>query len=162
MIEKILTIGAYGFNAESFVKALQSAGADLFLDIRARRGMRGSAYAFANASRLEASLEAAGIHYLPAKEVAPSETVRDAQRIIDEKMGIAKRDRSRLGDAFVAAYRAECLSSFDSRRFAEKYFNGTKRPVLFCVEREPAACHRSLLAERLATDLGVPVENIKP
>lgn len=162
MIEKILTIGAYGFNAESFVKALKGAGVDLFLDIRARRGMRGAAYAFANASRLEASLKAAGIHYKSAKEVAPSESVRDAQRVSDAASGIAKRDRSRLSEAFVSAYRDQCLSAFDSHRFIEKYCNEFKWPVLFCVEREAAACHRSLLAERLAVDLGVPVENIKP
>ena len=161
MIERILTIGAYGFNADSFVEALKAAGADLFLDIRARRGMRGSAYAFANASRLEAALEAVGIRYVAAKEVAPSEAVRDAQRTADAGAGIAKRDRSRLSDAFVAAYREECLAHFDSRRFVAKYINGAKRPVLFCVEREPAACHRSLLAERLSAELAVPVENIK-
>lgn len=162
MIERILTIGAYGFNADTFINALKAARADLFLDIRARRGMRGPAYAFANASRLESALEAAGIRYVAAKEVAPSEEVRDAQRIADADAGIAKRDRSRLSDAFVAAYRDQCLANFDSRRFVDKFINGSKRPVLFCVEREPAACHRSLLAERLSADLDVPVENIKP
>nr|MBA3379353.1 hypothetical protein [Chloroflexia bacterium] len=34
--------------------------------------------------------------------------------------------------------------------------------MLFCVERVPAACHRSLLAERLAGDLGVEVMHILP
>ena len=66
MIERVLTIGAYGFNERTFVEALKAAGADLFIDIRARRGMRGSAYAFANATRLQASLEAAGIKYTHA------------------------------------------------------------------------------------------------
>ena len=162
MIEKVITIGAYGYNGESFVKALQSAGVDLFIDIRARRGMRGSAYAFANATRLEQALVGAGIRYTHTKELAPSETVREAQRAADALSGIAKRDRSRLSETFVSAFRSERLSGFDSRRFVEIYCNGVKRPALFCVEREPAACHRSLVAERLATDLGIPVENLKP
>jgi uncharacterized protein (DUF488 family) len=162
VIENLNTIGAYGFSAESFVEALRSAGVDLFIDIRARRGMRGSAYAFANASRLESALATAGIRYAHAKELAPSETVRDAQRSADANAGIAKRDRSRLSDAFASAYRDECLSGFDSRGFVEKYCKGAKRPVLFCVERDPAACHRSLVAERLTADLGIPVENLKP
>jgi hypothetical protein len=34
--------------------------------------------------------------------------------------------------------------------------------ALFCVEREPDACHRSLLAERLAADLGVEVVHLLP
>ncbi len=102
MIERVLTIGAYGFNERTFIDALKAAGADLFIDIRARRGMRGSAYAFANATRLQASLEAAGIRYTHAKELAPSESVRDAQRRADTESGIAKRERTRLGPAFSA------------------------------------------------------------
>jgi uncharacterized protein (DUF488 family) len=162
MIEKVVTIGAYGFNGRSFVEALLSAGVDLFIDVRARRGMRGHAYAFANASRLQAALADVGIRYTHAKELAPSETVRNAQRSADAADGVAKRDRSRLSDAFTTAYRAQCLSGFDSRRFVEVYCSKVRRPALFCVEREPCACHRSLVAERLAAELGVPVENLKP
>ena len=33
--------------------------------------------------------------------------------------------------------------------------------VLFCVEREPGACHRGLLAERLAT-VGATVAHLTP
>jgi len=41
---------------------------------------------------------------------------------------------------------------------------GSKAHVvaLFCVEREPKACHRSLVADRLADELGVMPEHIKP
>lgn len=162
MIEKIITIGAYGFDANSFIQALKSAGVDLFIDIRARRGMRGAAYAFANAARLEAALTSAGIRYAHAKELSATEAVRDVQRMADDNAGIAKRDRSRLSDAFISAYREQSLLDFDSRRFVEAYCSEAKRPALFCVEREPAACHRSLVAERLATDLGVPVEHVMP
>ncbi len=66
----------------------------------------------------------------------------------DLREGVAKRARSRLGDAFVAAYTAEHLASFDARAFLDE--TAAARPVcLFCVEREPAACHRSLLAAAL-------------
>lgn len=34
--------------------------------------------------------------------------------------------------------------------------------ALFCVEREPEACHRSIVGNRLAHDLGIPLEHIKP
>jgi len=162
MIERVLTIGAYGFNERTFIDALKAAGADLFIDIRARRGMRGSAYAFANATRLQASLESAGIEYVHAKELAPSEGVRDAQRTADVASGVAKRDRARLGPAFVTAYERECLSGFDPKRFADVYVRNARRPVLFCVEREPEACHRSLVAPRLAEAFSVPVHNVRP
>jgi uncharacterized protein (DUF488 family) len=162
VIDRIITIGAYGFDGDSFINALKSAGVDLFIDIRARRGMRGSAYAFANASRLKVALLKAGIRYAHAKELAPSEVVRDAQRTADAIASIAKRDRTNLSEAFVSAYRDQCLTKFDSRRFVELYCNGSKRAALFCVERAPAACHRSLVAQRLAADLGLAVENLKP
>jgi len=34
--------------------------------------------------------------------------------------------------------------------------------ALFCVEREPAACHRSLVAERWQQDLGGQVIHLLP
>jgi hypothetical protein len=33
--------------------------------------------------------------------------------------------------------------------------------ALFCVERDPEACHRSLIADRIATH-GVPVTHLRP
>jgi Protein of unknown function, DUF488 len=34
--------------------------------------------------------------------------------------------------------------------------------ALFCVERDPEACHRSIVAERLAAEFGVPISHIVP
>ena len=34
--------------------------------------------------------------------------------------------------------------------------------ALLCVEREPFACHRSPIAERLAADLGASVSHLRP
>jgi uncharacterized protein (DUF488 family) len=162
LIEQVLTIGAYGFNELTFIEALKSARVDLFVDIRARRGMRGSAYAFANASRLQVLLESAAIRYTHAKELAPTEQVRDAQRAADSAAGVAKRDRTRLGSAFVSAYERDCLATFQPDEFFRKYVGDAKRPVLFCVEREAEACHRSIVAPRLAAAMAVPVLNLKP
>ena len=47
-----VTIGVYGFDESSFFQTLQNAGVDTFCDLRARRGVRGAAYAFANGERL--------------------------------------------------------------------------------------------------------------
>ncbi len=162
MIEQVLTIGAYGFNKRTFHETLRAARIDLFIDIRARRGMRGSAFAFANATRLAAALEADGIRYVHAKELAPTEEVRDAQRNADAAAGVAKRERTHLGDAFVAAYQRTCIAGFEPRGFASTYIGDATRPTLFCVERDPDACHRSLVAPVLARALGVPVVNLRP
>lgn len=34
--------------------------------------------------------------------------------------------------------------------------------ALFCVERDPQACHRSLIAERMAERFGVRVVHLRP
>ena len=36
------------------------------------------------------------------------------------------------------------------------------RAALLCVERDPEACHRSLIADRLATEHGMAVEHLRP
>lgn len=162
MIERVLTIGAYGFDERTFLQALVSAGVDLFIDIRARRGMRGSTYAFANAVRLQSLLGSAGIRYAHAQELAPTLEVRRVQQRADRAAGIAKRSRTQLASTFLAAYTRECLTGFDPEQFAKTYLEGTRNPVLFCVERDPKACHRSLVAARLAEAFAVPIHNLLP
>jgi uncharacterized protein (DUF488 family) len=159
---KIVTIGVYGFDKETFFQALQDAKVDTFCDIRRRRGMRGSAYAFANSKNLQRRLGELGIRYVYIKELAPSEEVREKQKREDEQLGIAKRSRTTLGQAFIKAYEQECLSHFNAEEFLEKIGKEAQVIALFCVEREPEACHRSLAAKRLVRDLELPVEHIKP
>jgi hypothetical protein len=124
--------------------------------------MRGSQYAFVNSKRLQAKLRELGIHYLHAKELAPSQQNRDEQRVADERAGVGKRDRTMLGEAFKGSYRNERLSSFQSAEFIEKLGGQVEVVALFCVEREPGACHRSLVAEYLARELGLPVKHLTP
>jgi uncharacterized protein (DUF488 family) len=81
---KIITIGVYGSTEQDFFQALVDAGVDTFWDIRQRRGMRGSKYAFVNSSRLQAKLRELGIRYLHVKELAPSKQNREVQRVADE------------------------------------------------------------------------------
>lgn len=160
--EALLSIGVYGFSEESFFSALQRAEVDCFCDVRARRGLRGSEYAFANAKRLQSRLEALGIQYVHLKDLAPSAAVRDAQRVEDAQCGVAKRSRSQLGPAFRTKYQRENLVGLSASSLLGEQLEGVRRPVFFCVEREPQACHRSLLTEELARQTGLPVEHITP
>jgi len=159
---KLVTIGVYGFTPASFFETLQKAGVDTFCDLRWRRGVRGAEYAFANHKRLEQRLAELGIRYLYFRELAPAPTLRQRQYAADKIEGTTKRKRTALGEVFIAGYREEKLSGFDSRRFLEKLGDQARTVALFCVEREPAACHRSLLAERLRQDLRVPVIHLTP
>jgi uncharacterized protein (DUF488 family) len=160
-MNKLVTIGVYGFDGESFFAALQRAGVDTLCDIRRRRGVRGSEYAFANRIRLEARLATLGIRYVHRLDLAPSNPLRQRQYAVDAVEGVGKRQRTVLAPSYIAGYQQECLAVFDSRQFAADL--GDARVVaLLCVETAPAACHRSLVAARLAQDLGLPVEHLLP
>jgi uncharacterized protein (DUF488 family) len=160
-MRKIVTIGVYGFDEKRFFDALVATSVDTFCDLRARRGVRGSEYVFANSERLQESLRERNIRYLHMKDLAPSQATRDAQKREDEKHG-GKRKRTALGEVFIQEYEKECLAHFDTAQFVERVGPEAQVVCLFCVEGEPQACHRSLVAQRLAHDLALPVEDIRP
>jgi uncharacterized protein (DUF488 family) len=160
-MERLFTIGAYGFGPESFLEALQQAKVDLLLDLRHRRGMRGALYSFANASRLQRELRARGIAYRHMVELAPDAATRELQHREDAANRVAKRRRASLGETFVAEYTRRTLEAFDWDALVGE-LEAYRRPVLFCVERAPEACHRHLVATRLAGATGVPTKDLVP
>jgi hypothetical protein len=113
----VVTIGAYGWNVAAFFDALVCERVGTFCDVRRRRGVRGAEYAFVNSKRLQERLGELGIRYQHRLELAPSTAVRQTQVEADELMGVAKRARSVLGEAFAAAYAQECLTRFDAAEF---------------------------------------------
>lgn len=159
---QIVTIGVYGSDAEHFFGALQSAEVDTVVDIRQRRGVRGSQYAFVNSQRLQARLAELGIRYLHRKDLAPTKEIRERQHAADKASGQAKRKRTTLGETFKTAYRDEILAPFEPQSLLNDLPNDARVVALFCVEREPQACHRSLLAETLAKTLPVNISHLIP
>lgn len=161
MSARILTIGAYGFNREGFFTALKEADADLFLDVRQRRGLRGSQYAYANATALTAELEARGIEYRYERGLAPDNDIRRVQHEADAAAGTTKARRTELAPLFVKAYTTARLDQFDWSALIAK-LNSYRAPVIFCVERQPESCHRSLVAAELARLMNRDVVNLTP
>ena len=159
---KIVTIGVYGFAEDDFFEALQEAGVDVFCDIRRRRGVRGATYAFANSQRLQARLAQLSIRYLHWLQLAPSKEIRQLQDEADKAKKEAKRQRGEMDAVFVQAYKEECLHSLDLEGLRDALGEEEKVVALFCVEQHPAACHRSLVAEKLAEAWDVEVEHIVP
>jgi uncharacterized protein (DUF488 family) len=160
---RIVTIGGYGFTEDRFIRTLQKAGVDLFVDVRQRRGMRGAKCAFLNSRRLQSLLASHNIRYVHALALAPTTAVRNAQKSEDQRTATAKQDRTQLSPSFIQKYRSEILSEFEpeSLRLA---LDGTTVVAFFCVEARPAACHRWLAAEHLVNVLGSeqPVEHLAP
>ncbi|MDD9972673.1 MAG: DUF488 domain-containing protein [Candidatus Poribacteria bacterium] len=159
---KIITIGVYGFDETGFFDALCQAGVDTFCDIRNRRGVRGATYAFANSKRLQARLAELGIRYIYRKDLGPTKTVREKQTAADKATKTAKRKRTTLGEAFIEAYHTECLAEFEPQSLLDELESDAKVVALFCVETAPEACHRSLVADKLAQAFNLEVEDILP
>lgn len=159
-MNKVVTIGVIGYSADEFFQALQDAGVDTLIDIRRRRAVRGREYAFANSQRLQARLAELGIRYVHRLDLAPPESLRRIQKAADSAAGVSNRRRAALDAAYVDAYEREVLNSFDARALPAELPGEARVVALLCVERQPAACHRALVATRLGEVLDVKVEHI--
>jgi uncharacterized protein (DUF488 family) len=160
-MKQLVTIGVYGADLDRFLTALHAADVRLLLDVRQRRGVRGSEYAWANAARLVASLEGAGIGYRHCLGLAPTTELRQLQYAEDRRRGDAKRTRAALAPAYVERYRREILDTFDLSGLVQA-LPRDGATALFCVERESGACHRSLIAARLGEAFGLALRDVRP
>jgi uncharacterized protein (DUF488 family) len=160
-VRKIFTIGVYGFTGKTFRERLGEVGVDLLLDVRQRRGVRGPDYAWANSRRLQAALREADIKYEHHRELAPTTELRQLQYAEDDRQGVGKRSRVTLAADYTRRYTGEILDRADLEPIIGSIVDGAVAALL-CVERDPEACHRSLIAERLAEEFGVAVEHLLP
>jgi uncharacterized protein (DUF488 family) len=151
----------YGFSGETFRDALRAADVRLVIDVRQRRGVRGPEYAWANSARLQAALSKAGIGYSHHKELAPTTELRHIQYAEDARQGVGKRSRAQLAPEYVERYTREIL---DQAGLASLVHELPERgtAALMCVERDPEACHRSLIADRIEREFGIPVAHLRP
>jgi uncharacterized protein (DUF488 family) len=123
--------------------------------VRQRRGVRGREYAWANARRLEGALDDAGIGYEHRPDLAPTTELRELQYREDAKAGARKRSRERLAPEYAARFTAEILDAAELTPLPAS-------AALLCVERDPEACHRSLVADRFAGEHGLAVTHLRP
>jgi uncharacterized protein (DUF488 family) len=159
--KQLTTVGVYGFTLEEFLHTLREADVRLVLDVRQRRGVRGPQYAWANSKRLQAALTEAGIGYQHHPELAPTTEMRQLQYREDDRLGVGKRSREQLAPEYREGYTREILDDADlGAVVAELPEAGAG--ALLCVERDPEACHRSLVADRIAADYGSIVTHLRP
>ena len=157
----VATIGVYGFTAQMFLERLREAGVGVLVDVRQRRGVRGSEYAWANSTRLQAAMAEAGIEYRHRKELAPTSELRQLQYREDDRQGVGKRSRTQLAREYRERYIAEILDRADLDAVVAE-LPTDRAAALMCVERDPEACHRSLIAERLAAHYGFDALHLRP
>jgi uncharacterized protein (DUF488 family) len=160
-MRRIATIGVYEFDAAGFIETLDEAGVTQVIDIRQRRGVRGPQYAWANARRLQALLADARIGYEYHPELAPDTELRRLQYREDHREGVGKRSRVRLAPEYIRRYTEEILDLVPLEPLVRRL------PVhgigaLLCVEATAQACHRSLVADRLAERFACEITHLEP
>ena len=161
MDRTIATIGVHGWTLDEFLAALAAADAGQLIDVRQRRGVRGAEYAWANSRRLQRSMAEAGIEYVHRKDLAPTTELRQLQYDADARKGEGKRSRSEISPEYRSRYLSEILDAADLDELVEG-LPARRASALLCVELRPEACHRSLIAERLARERGFEVEHLLP
>lgn len=158
---KIYTIGVYGSTEKSFFQKLVDNEIDFFCDIRQRRGVRGANYKYVNSNYLQAKLSKLGISYIYLKDLAPTNEIREMQKEADKLNNETKKQRTTLGSVFAREYKRLILDNFDMSDFVHVLEEKNVRNVVFfCVEEKAAACHRSLVAEKLAGVLNTQIINL--
>lgn len=160
-VKRVVTIGVYGWTLDAFLAALHEAGVRLLLDVRQRRGVRGTEYSWANSQRLQRALSEAGVAYQHHLELAPTTELRERQYAADAREGVGKRSRVHLADEYADGYTREILDHADLDAVAAE-LPSTGAAALFCVEADPEACHRSIIAARLESEHGVSVAHLRP
>jgi uncharacterized protein (DUF488 family) len=160
-VRTVATIGVYGFTAQMFLERLREAGVGVLVDVRQRRGVRGREYAWANSTRLQATLAEADIEYRHRKELAPTTELRQLQYREDDRQGVGKRSRTQLAREYRERYIAEILDRADLDAVVAE-LPTDRATALMCVERDAEACHRSLIAERLAAQYGLKELHLRP
>lgn len=157
---KVKTIGVYGSTEESFFNSLVKANVDTFCDVRLRRGVRGAKYAYVNSNRLQSKLKQIGIRYIHLKQLAPTLEMRNAQKRQDRILNVAKSARTDLGEEFKKQYNEKVLGPLNCEAFRKMVRPESKVICLFCVEKFPEACHRSLVSSFLSNECDFEVEHL--
>lgn len=158
----IFTMGVYGRSENDFFDLLKIYDIHLFCDIRRRRGMRGSQYKFVNSTYLQSKLNTLGIPYMHILKLSPDKTMRIIQKEDDKLHDIRKRERLSLSNDFINSYKTKVLDAFDFQKWFDEngLMNKEINILFFCVEREPSACHRSLVAAYLSEKYNINVCHI--
>ena len=123
--------------------------------------MRGARYAWANSRRLQQALADAQIAYRHHTELAPTTELRHLQYAADDRNRVGKRSRAVLDPDYAERYVREILDSADLDALVAE-LPADAATALLCVEADPEACHRSLVAERLAQRYGLPIGHVRP
>ncbi len=93
------------------------------------------------------------------KELAPTTELRQLQYREDDRQDVGRRNRVVLAPEYAERYTREILDPFDLGALG---LPSDSMTALLCVERDPEACHRSLVAARMRAELGTQGTDLRP
>ena len=137
---RIFTIGYQGATVPEFIAALQKAGVDRIIDVRALPLSRRPGF---SKTPLTAALGEVGIEYVHLKALGTPSAGRTAARA-GRHVEMASIYAGQLELPEAMAQSAQMLELASERPSA-----------LLCMEREPAHCHRTLLLKAVAPEAEV-------
>lgn len=137
---RIFTIGYEGATVPEFVSALQKAGVERVIDVRALPLSRRPGF---SKSPLKAALEESGIEYVHLKALGTPAEGRAAARAGRH----SDLERIYAGQLELPEAMAQSAQMLD--------LAAEKASALLCMERDPAQCHRTLLLDAVAPDADV-------
>jgi uncharacterized protein (DUF488 family) len=143
----IFTIGYENATPDRLVAALRAAGVQRLVDVRALANSRRPGFA---KRALAASLEAAGIGYEHLRALGTPAEGRAAVR--EGRPAVMRR----IFAAHLAGTEAQAALAGLTETVRHE------RVCLLCLEADPAQCHRSLVAEAVASGAGVAVSHLHP
>lgn len=134
--KEIFTIGYEGLDSEQFAGILRDAGVSVLADVRAVANSRKRGF---SKTALGTSLREAGLGYAHLRSLGTPKSGRQA---------------ARAGDAALLRkiYCEEVLDTAAGQTALDELAAMAEAAplCLLCFERDPAVCHRRILAERLA------------
>ena len=134
---KLFTIGYEGATMDEFLTALREAGVERVIDVRALPLSRRPGF---SKTPLRNALADAGIHYVHLRALGTPADGRAAARAgKQDKLEQIYDAQLALPEAIVAAEEMKALAA-------------ERSSALLCFERDPAACHRTLLWKAVMAD----------
>lgn len=134
---KLFTIGYEGATQPEFISVLKAAGVERVIDIRAVPLSRKPGF---SKNILAGGLREAGIDYVHLKALGTPPEGREAAR----KGNHAKLEAVYAGQLELPEAMVQAAQMLDLAQ--------EKPSALLCFERDPAACHRTLLVAAVAPD----------
>ncbi|HET7231476.1 MAG TPA: DUF488 domain-containing protein [Longimicrobium sp.] len=144
----LATIGYEGATVPALLQALQAAGVQLLVDVRAVTSSRRPGF---SKNRLAENLSTVGIDYLHLRGLGTPAEGRAAARA-------GKFDELR---AIFGEHMETLAAQADLEALADLVRSG-RRVCLLCFEHDPAHCHRTLVAEALQPMVPVEIRHLSP